>query len=59
MTYNSLPIVIGAKGKPVDWEPLKQRMQAALGYVPSLSQKLSSPELDKLGFRAASAYDIR
>lgn len=58
MTYNSLPIVVGAKGKPVNWEPLKERMQSALGHVPSLSEKLSSQDLEKLGFRAAVAYDI-
>lgn len=59
MNYYSFPIVIGAKGKPVNWEPLKERMMKALGVVPSLSQKLTQEELQKLGFTAAGAYEIR
>lgn len=51
-------IVIGNKGKPVNWEPLKNHMHERLGYVPSLSQRLTRDELFKLGFKAASAVDI-
>lgn len=53
----SFPIVIGQKGKPVNWKPFQERMQQRLGHVPSLSLKLSREDLAKLGFKAAAMSD--
>lgn len=51
---DSRPIVCGQKKKGIDWLPLKALMKERLGYVPSLSIKLSRDELNKLGFKAAA-----
>ena len=56
--YHSRPIVIGDKGKPITWKPLQELMEARLGRVPSLAQKLSAQELYQLGFTEAARGEI-